>query len=69
VYYSTPLHLQPCFADLGYRERAFPVAEGLAHRAVSLPIYPGLKKHEIETVAATVLEFLRNNAPLGSGRR
>jgi len=69
VYYARPLHLQPCFADLGYHERSFPVAEEVSQRVVSLPIYPGLKKHEIETVAATVLEFLENNAPIASGRR
>jgi len=63
VYYSRPLHLQPCFAYLGYKEGSFPVAEEVSAKVVSLPIYPGLKKREIETVAATVLEFLKNNAP------
>ncbi len=66
VYYPRPLHLQPCFEYLGYRERAFPAAEQAAQRVLSLPIFPGLKKREIETVAATVLEFLQNNAPYGS---
>jgi len=65
VYYSCPLHLQPCFRYLGYHERSFPVAEEVAQRVISLPIYPGLKKREIETVATTVLEFLQNNAPFG----
>jgi len=69
VYYARPLHLQPCFASLGYNERDFPAAEAVADRVISLPIYPGLKKREIETVAETVLEFLKNNAPITSGRR
>lgn len=69
VYYPRPLHLQPCFDDLGYKERDFPVAEEVSRRVLSLPIYPGLKKHEIETVVATVLEFLENNAPISPGRR
>ena len=68
VYYPRPLHLQPCFANLGYHERDFAVAEEISHKVLSLPIYPGLKKREIETVAATVLEFLQNNAPIGSRR-
>jgi len=69
VYYSCPLHLQPCFSSLGYRERAFPVAEAVCQKVVSLPVYPGLKKREIETVATTVLEFLQNNVPISVGRR
>jgi len=69
VYYPRPLHLQPCFANLGYHERSFPVAEDVCHKVVSLPVYPGLKKREIETVAATVLEFLQNNAPISASRR
>lgn len=69
VYYPQPLHAQPCFADLGYREHAFPVAEEISRKVVSLPIYPGLKKHEMETIAATVLEFLENNEAFGSNRR
>jgi len=68
VYYGRPLHLQPCFANLGYHERAFPVAEDVCQKVLSLPIYPGLKKREIETVAATVLDFLQNNAPISSRR-
>jgi len=69
VYYPRPLHLQPCFNDLGYHERQFPVAEDICQKVISLPVYPGLKKREIETVAATVLEFLQNNAPFSAGRR
>lgn len=68
VYYSRPLHLQPCLAHLGYHENSFPVAEEVSQRVVSLPNYPGLKKREIETVAVTVLEFLQNNAPIGLRR-
>ena len=69
VYYSKPLHLQPCFADLGYSDHTFPVAEAVCEKVISLPIYPGLKKHEMETVAGTVLEFLENNEPITANRR
>jgi len=57
VYYSTPLHLQPAFKYLGYNEGAFPVAEDLAKRSLSLPVAPGLKKHHIEETANAVLDF------------
>jgi dTDP-4-amino-4,6-dideoxygalactose transaminase len=52
-----PMHLQPCFEYLGYKEGAFPIAEDLAKRAISLPIYPGLKRRQIEDIAVNVLAF------------
>lgn len=57
VFYPVPHHLQPCFDYLEYGPGAFPVAEALAARSLSLPVYPGLKKREIEEVAAAVREF------------
>lgn len=57
IYYPTPLHLQPAFQYLGYREGSFPVAEELAKKVISLPVAPGLKKHQIEEVANALLSF------------
>ncbi|HRU53736.1 MAG TPA: DegT/DnrJ/EryC1/StrS family aminotransferase, partial [Candidatus Sumerlaeia bacterium] len=58
IYYPVPLHLQPCFDYLGYKEGDFPQAEQLAKRVISLPVFPGLKRQEINYVAQTVKEFL-----------
>ncbi|HBF33262.1 TPA: transcriptional regulator [Candidatus Sumerlaeota bacterium] len=58
VYYDRPLHLQPCFAYLGYKEGDFPVAERVSKRVISLPIYPGLRMKQLEEVAASILEFI-----------
>jgi dTDP-3-amino-2,3,6-trideoxy-4-keto-D-glucose/dTDP-3-amino-3,4,6-trideoxy-alpha-D-glucose/dTDP-2,6-dideoxy-D-kanosamine transaminase len=50
VSYRWPIHTMRGFADLGYREGQFPVAERKAQRIFSLPMYPLLKDEEVGTV-------------------
>ncbi|MFW6286666.1 MAG: DegT/DnrJ/EryC1/StrS family aminotransferase, partial [Candidatus Sumerlaeota bacterium] len=58
IYYDRPLHLQPCMSYLNYKEGDFPVAELLAQRVLCLPVYPGMKKKDLEEVALNIHEFL-----------
>ena len=58
VYYPVPLHLQECFADLGYEEGDCPVAEHAAAHSLALPIYPELSDAQIDFVARSVMEFV-----------
>ncbi len=57
VYYPTPLHLQPCFGDLGYREGRFPESERAAREVLSLPVYPELGPDAQDCVVSVMREF------------
>ncbi len=57
VFYPKPLHLQDCFAELGYNEGDMPVAEKVCNEVLSLPVYPELSSEQIEFVASMVLNF------------
>jgi len=52
-----PLHRQPCFDYLGYRENDFPVANKVYSEGLSLPVFPGLKKEQIEYICEKIKEF------------
>jgi dTDP-4-amino-4,6-dideoxygalactose transaminase len=58
IHYPVPIHLQPAYADLGHRQGAFPNAEHLAGRSLSLPIYPQLTPGQIAYVAGSVRDFV-----------
>ena len=60
VYYPVPLHLQKCFAYLGYREGDFPVAERLCGKVLALPIYPEITEDEVSYVCEKIREFYKS---------
>jgi dTDP-4-amino-4,6-dideoxygalactose transaminase len=57
VYYPVPLHLQPCFAYLGYSAGDFPESERAAAEVISIPVYPELEAEERERVARVIEGF------------
>jgi dTDP-4-amino-4,6-dideoxygalactose transaminase len=54
IHYPIACHLQPAFADLGFRKGDFPLAELLADEVLSLPFWPGMTAAQIEAVADAV---------------
>jgi len=58
IHYPIPVHLQPAYANLGYKQGDFPAAEKAAAEVLSLPLYPELTAAQIEEVAAAL-----SNAP------
>ncbi len=57
IHYPIPLHLQPAYKDLGYKEGDLPVAEECARQVLSLPMYAELSAEQVERVAEAVRAF------------
>lgn len=57
IHYPTPIHLQPCYADLGYAKGSFPNAERAAGRILSLPFCAEISEESMRFVARTLANF------------
>ena len=56
-HYPIPMHLQPCYADLGIPEGALPIAEEISRTQLSIPMYYGMTEAEIDHVICALNEF------------
>jgi dTDP-3-amino-3,4,6-trideoxy-alpha-D-glucose transaminase len=57
VHYPAPIHLTEAYAELGLGPGSLPVAERLAERMCSLPLFPGMTDAELEQIVDSVLTF------------
>ena len=57
IHYPIPVHLQPCFADLGYKAGDFPLAERASAQTLSLPMFPEMTAAQQDEVVAALKSF------------
>ena len=60
IHYPVPPHLQQAYSHLGFKEGDFPIAEEIAKTCLSLPIWPGLKNHEVAFISERIKKFFYN---------
>lgn len=58
LHYPIPIHLQPAYAELGYKRGDFPITEAYAETIVSLPIFPELDDEKVAYVANAIHEYM-----------
>ncbi len=61
VYYPVPMHLQECFAYLGFVSGAFPESEAAANETLALPVYPELSDGQARYVVDCIRDFFAAN--------
>jgi dTDP-4-amino-4,6-dideoxygalactose transaminase len=64
IYYPSPLHVQPAFAYLSYREGDFPLTEAACREVLALPIFPELSEEQQRVIVSAIAGFYQHKADL-----
>jgi len=59
MHYPIPLHLQPCFRELGYKKGDCPITEKLAKCGLSLPLFAEMSDEQLHYVTKVVSAFFK----------
>lgn len=60
THYPIPPHMQTLYKGLGLKNGSFPIAEEMAKTVLSLPIWPGMTREQVQTVATAIADFFDN---------
>jgi dTDP-4-amino-4,6-dideoxygalactose transaminase len=60
IHYPVPLHMQEAYKHLGYSKGDFPIAEEIADTCLSLPLWPGMQKEDVNKVSSAIQNFKHN---------
>lgn len=61
VHYPLPLHLQPAFAELGYKPGSMPVSERIGRETLSLPMFPFMTEEQVQHVCNSIRDFFHSS--------
>ncbi|MFH1641613.1 MAG: DegT/DnrJ/EryC1/StrS family aminotransferase [Nanoarchaeota archaeon] len=57
IHYTTPIHLQPAYKNLGYKEGSFPIVEKVTKEIISLPMFPEMTEEQINFVSENIENY------------
>jgi dTDP-4-amino-4,6-dideoxygalactose transaminase len=61
IHYPIPVHMQPGFNNLGYKEGDLPETERVCREVLSLPMYPELASETVMKIAGSVRQFCQQS--------
>lgn len=59
VHFMPPVHLHPYYKTMGWKEGELPITEKVSSSIVTLPMYPKLKKEQLDRIINSIEETLR----------